>query len=325
MREKAVSKLSIQDIYELSIKFGVDTDPRGTEEVEKYLARLNKEFESLSVKEKDLFDKELLTNPYADTRILFGDPQMKISKVFVGIDIGTAELLLAERLNQKGEGIDLVIAHHPEGIALTTLHEVMPVQTGFFGCCGVPINAAEHILNSEMRKTGYSMAVINYNQAADAARLLEFPFMCIHTPADNAVQHYVENLFKAQNPDTLGDILDILNEEPEYQAAHESSAGPQILNGSRSNRVGKIMVDMTGGTDAGKGIYQKMADAGVGTIVAMHMRDEVKEVLEENHINIVLAGHMSSDSIGMNLILDQIHKQGVEIIAGSGLTYFSRL
>jgi hypothetical protein len=38
----------------------------------------------------------------------------------------------------------------------------------------------------------------------------------------------------------------------------------------------------------------------------------------------VVAGHMSSDSIGMNLILDKFEAKGVEIVAASGLIRVSR-
>ena len=44
----------------------------------------------------------------------------------------------------------------------------------------------------------------------------------------------------------------------------------------------------------------------------------------KNHINLVIAGHMSSDSIGMNLVLDTFEARGVEIVATSGLIRVSR-
>jgi hypothetical protein len=40
---------------------------------------------------------------------------------------------------------------------------------------------------------------------------------------------------------------------------------------------------------------------------------------------VIIAGHMSSDSIGVNLFLDEIEKKDIEIIPCSGLTRFSRL
>ena len=68
-----------------------------------------------------------------------------------------------------------------------------------------------------------------------------------------------------------------------------------------------------------------MAQAGVGTVVAMHVSEEHKKEAESANINIVVAGHISSDSLGINLFLDELEKQGIEIIPCSGFTRISRL
>jgi hypothetical protein len=38
-----------------------------------------------------------------------------------------------------------------------------------------------------------------------------------------------------------------------------------------------------------------------------------------------VAGHISSDSLGMNIFLDELEKRGIEIIPLGGLTRFSRV
>jgi hypothetical protein len=48
-----------------------------------------------------------------------------------------------------------------------------------------------------------------------------------------------------------------------------------------------------------------MAQAGIGTVIGMHMSEEHKKEAEAANINVVIAGHISSDSIGMNLFLDE--------------------
>jgi hypothetical protein len=67
-----------------------------------------------------------------------------------------------------------------------------------------------------------------------------------------------------------------------------------------------------------------MAQAGIGTIIGMHMQEESKKEAEAANINVVIAGHMSSDSLGMNLFLDELEKIGIEIIPCSGLIRVSR-
>ena len=71
-------------------------------------------------------------------------------------------------------------------------------------------------------------------------------------------------------------------------------------------------------------IYEKLAIAGVGTIVGMHAAEDHRKECVKHHLNLVIAGHMSSDSLGMNLFLDELEKRGVKIIAASGLIRVSR-
>ena len=110
-----------------------------------------------------------------------------------------------------------------------------------------------------------------------------------------------------------------LLEIPEYRIAAQKGAGPYVGKSSRSSRAGKIWVDMTGGTEGPKKVMEKLADAGVGTIVGMHMGQELRDEADKHSIHVVIAGHMSSDSVGINLFLDELERKGVKTIATSGL------
>src|ERR1035437_3313633 len=116
--------MTLQQIFDLAISMAIKTDPRGEEAVKKSLAKAKTDYEELPEKKKKYFDKETLTNPYSDTRIQYGDPQKTIKKILVGIDADATEILLADRLNQKGAKIDAVVGHHPIGISLAALHDV---------------------------------------------------------------------------------------------------------------------------------------------------------------------------------------------------------
>jgi len=41
-------------------------------------------------------------------------------------------------------------------------------------------------------------------------------------------------------------------------------------------------------------------------------------------MNVVVAGHISSDSLGMNLFLDELEKKGVEVLTCGGLIRVNR-
>ena len=40
---------------------------------------------------------------------------------------------------------------------------------------------------------------------------------------------------------------------------------------------------------------------------------------KKHHLNVIIAGHIASDSLGANLFLDELEKRGVEIVTFSGL------
>src|SRR5882757_6909096 len=115
--------MTIQEIYDLALEMGMKADPRGYDKVKKLLIKLKKEYDELPEKKKKYFDKETLKNPYSDSRLLAGDFNKKVEKILAGIDANGTEVLLADRLNQKGQGVDLLIGHHPEGNAFANLHE----------------------------------------------------------------------------------------------------------------------------------------------------------------------------------------------------------
>lgn len=316
--------MKLKDIYSLAISAGMNADPRGKAAAEKDLQKAKKRLEKLEDKRKDIFDSETLTNPYSDTRVLFGTLDTEISTIFSGIDIEISELLLADRLNEKGKKIDLVLAHHPEGYALAGMHDVMHLQEGVLEEMGVPINVAESLLSPRISEVKRMLMPINHSRTVDAARILNIPLMCVHTPADNLVTKYLTRYFAEKEPDTIDDVIDLLMEIPEYRNAAKLKAGPTIVQGSGKGSVGKVFVDMTGGTSGADDAYEKLAIAGVGTIVGMHIGEKHRKNAEKFHINVVIAGHMASDSLGINLFLDKLETKGIKIIPGSGLDRVSR-
>lgn len=317
--------MKLSKIYELFVKEGIAADPRGKDVVSKNLTKVKKEFSELKEKNKATFDKEKLTNPYADTRILNGDPDLNVKAALIGVDIEVGEILLADRLKQLGKKVDLVISHHPEGYARANFYEVMNMQVDIFGRVGVPITVAEGLLKERIKEVERKVLPGNYSRAVDAAKLLSIPFMCVHTPADNHVATFLQRLFDDKKPEDVDEVLEILKGIPEYQEAMKLNAGPKVLFGEPKNRAGKIFVDMTGGTEGPKEIFDKLEQAGIGTLVSMHLSEEHFKNVQKGHMNVVVAGHVSSDSLGLNLLLDKLEKEDkLEFITCSGFRRMKR-
>lgn len=318
--------MTIGEIYQLAIKMGTEADPRGRVGVKKYLQRQKKIYDELPASKKEDFDTESLKNPYSDTRILFGDSSTNVDKVMAGIDVDTGEVVLTDRLNEKGEGIDLIMAHHPAGGAYAALHEVMDLQVDLMAKYGVPVTVAEGLLTERIGEVRRKIGPINHYRSVDAARLLGIPFICIHTVWDNLGWQFMANIFEKKEFDTVDDVLDELHKIPEYAQAIKYKAGPSLYHGSEKNRAGRVVVaEFTGGTEGAKEIYERLSQAGIGTIISMHTSEEHRDEAKKHHINLVVAGHMVSDSVGANLFLDELEKRGIEVIPASGLIRISRV
>lgn len=311
--------MTLQQIYDLAIQMGISADPRGGKRVEELLKRRKKEFDDLSPKKKKYFDEETLTNPYSDTRILYGDRKTQVKKILVGIDPDATEILLADRLNEKGQKIDAVVGHHPVGVSLAALHDVMDIQIDSYAKVGVPVNIMDALMKERMDDVKRKIHPSNHNQITDTARLLNMPLMNLHTVWDNIGDHFMENYLSKREFETVDEIVEYLMELPEYQEAAKGKNAPEIVSGGPKSRVGKVAIFFTGGTNPSKEAYAELARVGVGTIVDMHIPEDGLKEAKKMHMNVINAGHMASDSIGANIFLDEIEKKGIEIIVGSGL------
>jgi putative NIF3 family GTP cyclohydrolase 1 type 2 len=314
--------MKINEIYKLAINKGIEADFRGKEGIEKLLKRRKEKFEKLSEEEKKDFDLESLKNPYSDSQILHIAEDKEIKKVLVGIDIEPAEILLAKEVGN----IDLIIAHHPLGKGLANLHEVMELQCDILNQYGVPINIAEGLMKERIEEVARGVNRLNHQRTIDTAKILRFNLINSHTPCDNLAAKFLKEKIEKENLERIEDLIRSLKDIPEYKTAINFGAGPKIFVGSEENRCGKIAItEITGGTEGSPKLYEKMAQAGIGTIIGMHISEEHKKEAEASNLNVVIAGHMSSDSLGMNLFLDELEKQGIEIIPCSGLIRVSRL
>lgn len=243
-------------------------------------------------------------------------PGENIRKVIFGVDMATPELLVARQM-----GVDLVISHHPQGDTSTVdFHKVMERQIDCMVKAGVPINKAQKALKEAKGKIERSSHTANYDRTVSAARLLGVPFMNIHMPADIITENFVQEYLDKQITDpraTLGDVVGSLKKIPEYGSA---VAGPVTRVGAESDFAGKILVLMAGGTNGGEQVFKAYFEAGVGTIICMHVPDDVrKAVIDQNIGNIIVAGHMASDSIGINIIIRELEKRGLSVIRMSGI------
>jgi len=317
--------MKLADIYQTCVRVGREHDARDAAAIQEVLDETRRAFDKLEESDKRFFDSEKLTNPYADTRICAGDPDLDIRGMIVGVDMETAEVLLADRLREKGVPIDLVFAHHPEGPGYANLHEVMYMQADLWAVQGVSIAAGDALIAPRAAEIRRRISPVNHYRAIQAAELLGFASLSCHTPADNCVNGFVQSFLDERAPRTLDGVVKALREIPEYADGAKKGYGPEVIVGEPCARAGRVVTDMTGGTEGPTDVLNRLSAAGVGTLVGMHYSEEHKKRAEELKLNLVIAGHISSDVLGMNLVLDEIERLGpIEIVCASGMVRVKR-
>ena len=242
-----------------------------------------------------------------------------IKKVLMGVDMDTAELMLAKQL-----GYDCVVSHHPRNTHVDML-EVLNDHIRKLEALGVPRNKSQKLLAERKKQLSYNQHVANSRRSESAAKLLDMPFMCIHTPTDiigeAMVQAFLDGKFKDKPETTVQDIVEALEEIGEYK---NSARKPVIRVGGKDSYAGKIYVLMSGLTGPGPKITKEYFEAGVGTLVLMHIPEgDVKEIEAQGIGNVVVAGHMSSDSLGLNKIAQLWADRGVDTTMMSGIVEIS--
>ena len=312
--------MKLERMYRKAVEIGIANDLRGKNEINKILKEEKDKFKKIEKEEAEYFDKERLSNPFSDTRILHGDLDTEVKKIIVGIDMQVGELLLTYLLNKDtDQKIDLVLSHHPEGLALAQLYEVMKLQADLLANYGITISVAEQLMGKRISEIERRLMPVNHTRTVDVARVLGIPMMCIHTPADNCVTNYLKKTFDKENPFRLRNLLQILKNIPEYKKSAKLQVPPKIVNGTENSKCGKIYIDMTGGTEGSKEIFEKFANSGVSTIVCMHLSEEHLENAKKANLNVVIAGHIASDVLGLNLLFDELEKdEKLEFLSVSG-------
>ncbi len=251
----------------------------------------------------------------ADSQIIHSGENIR--RLIFGVDMQTAEMLLARQL-----GFDCVVSHHPVGdVTFARCAEILKTQIAQMVGRGVPINKAQYAIQGAYESSVSTFHSSNYDRYASAARLLNMPYLGIHQPADligeRIIQAHLDNGVGKNPQATLTDVIAALKELPEYARA---LTDPLIAVGAPDSYAGEIAVMMSGGTDGGLPVHRAYFEAGVGTLVVMHISESVKKAVAELKVgNVIVAGHMASDSVGINAIIRRWEELGVEVTRMSGI------
>ena len=232
-----------------------------------------------------------------------------IRKILFGIDAGVPELLLAKQL-----GYDAVIAHHPQGgMATINFHQVFKRHIQQMVGAGVPMKEAEKAVSKRLEELEVETHTRNYGHTVDVAKFLKMPYMNIHTPLDEVGRKImVEKInSRIRKNSTVQDVVSALKELSEFKNAVTEI---KIRLGKAENPAGKVVVSHGAGTNGGYEVAKTYFKYGIGTVVYIHISPRDLEKLKaEKGANLIVTGHIASDSVGINPLINELEKRNVSI------------
>ncbi|MBV9099678.1 MAG: hypothetical protein JOZ46_00925 [Candidatus Dormibacteraeota bacterium] len=241
-----------------------------------------------------------------------------VRRVLFGVDIDVGELLYA-----RDAGFDAVIAHHPMGDrARTGFSRVVWRQVEQMVSEGVDRAAAETAVQSRLDAPHRMVHIANVNRLVDTARLIGVPVANIHLACDIiGRQMLIDRLAERNHPGaTVAEAISWIEDFPEMEAGHTR---PEAWLGDPENALGRYTVAMAGGTNGGHPVFREYFRAGVDTVFSMHIAEDDLARLRADELakgrTLVVTGHMSTDSIGINRVIAGLEEQGIEVTRTSGI------
>ncbi len=230
-----------------------------------------------------------------------------IRKVLFCIDAGVPELLLAKKL-----GYDAVVAHHPlGGTAAINFHQVFRRHIQQMVQVGVPWEEAEKTVEKKLLALEVQGHIRNYAHVVDVAKLLKMPYMNIHTPLDEVGRRIMSERIhnRIRENSTVQDVVYALEELKEFKNAVTDI---KIRLGKAENPSGKVVMSHGAGTNGGFEIAETYFEHGIGTVVYIHVSPmDLEKLKVEGKGNLIVTGHIASDSVGINPLIHELEKKEV--------------
>jgi putative NIF3 family GTP cyclohydrolase 1 type 2 len=233
----------------------------------------------------------------------------RIEKVLFGIDAGVPELLLAKQLE-----CDAVIAHHPAGgTAITDFPQVFKRHIQQMIGAGVPKSEATKAVARKLEQLEVEAHTRNYGHAVDVARRLKMPYMSIHTPLDEIGRRVMAKQIedRTNEKSKVRDVVTALNGLAEFKHAVTKI---KVAVGKPENLAGKVVVSHGAGTNGGYDIARAYFEHGIGTVIYIHVSPaDLEKLKTEKKGNLVVTGHIASDSVGINPFIKELQKRDVQV------------
>ena len=234
----------------------------------------------------------------------------RVRRALVAIDVGIAELQLAKNLD-----CDSVIAHHPAGgTARLEGYKVFRRHIDQLKEAGVPAEIAEKAVEKKYQQLEIQHHPDNYDQTVSAAKKLRIPLITIHSPCDEIGRRIIQGQIRGLDANAkVADLVSRIHTLPEYRRAKTKI---EVRLGSPKNKAGKIAVSHAAYTNGGYDVAHAYFQHGTGTVTYIHISDtDLSKLQTDGAGNLVELGHIASDWLGINPVLKELEKNGVDVVA----------
>ena len=204
--------------------------------------------------------------------------------MLIGIDIGTAELMLAKQAE-----CDAVIAHHPIGATAVNFYKVFDTHIDYMVEHGVPKKVAREAVEKLKERIEARNHASIYSDVVGAARRLA----CLLSISTSHATNTCDRLYcaiKASRTEYVSDIVKSIGKIPEFRHA---ATKVRVRFGNQNNKAGHWTLVVAAGTNGGFNIakayfqhncfYSHLSALDYGELVKMR-----EEKLEGN---LVVMGH----------------------------------
>lgn len=245
-------------------------------------------------------------------------PGEHLRKALIGIDLDAPELIYA-----KNAGYDLVISHHPKGGDSTlNFPKVLNRHIEMMIEHGVPSDVAEETMAEMIYDAKCRAQIANHDHAPSFARLLNIAYMNVHLALDEVGRKMMaQSVGKLSEMSTTQELKDQL--KADWGEFRNAKTDIDIRVGAPGNPIGKVVVAHACGTNGGYKVAKAYYEHGVDTVIYIHCigpeSRKLKEEFESRGKNLIITGHIASDSLGINPFVKELASRGMEVTAVSGL------
>lgn len=238
-------------------------------------------------------------------------PGKNIKRVLFGIDITTSELLLAQNLK-----CDCVIAHHPLGNnAVLNFYKIIDKHADIMIRNGIPKEKAFKSIKNLKNSLKITNHARNYTHIPSIAEKIDMPLMNIHNPLDEIGRRIMQETVDSAVPEKVKDVVDALYTLPEFQKALTKI---EAVIGNEEGDARKTVIAHGAGTNGGYDIAKTYFEYGF-CVVYIHIKLADYLKLKNERGNLIVSGHIASDSVGINPFIKALEEKDIEVIKIGGI------